>query len=157
MIKEPVKLRGFYRIKIGEDLPDGSVKIVGDSGWLENQIVNLGWQDYIFGCVGAQAGSKTIGRAILGTGGAPASNATALPGETVRSTSINNAVTGSLTLRATTNFASGDHPGGTPTLQNAGLINDTASGGTILCGNTYNTSQWQSNQGVSMTYELQAS
>ncbi len=157
MPKETINLRGFFRLKMGEDQPDGSVKIVGDSGWIENQIVNLGWKDYIFGVMIADAGSKTIGRAILGTGTQPASDGTSLAGETVRSTNINLASSGSLTLRATTNFASGDHPGGTPTLKNAALINDTATNGTILCGNTYATSDWQSNQGVSLTYELQAS
>lgn len=153
-MKEDFGLKGIFRLQIGEET-DGKVMVVGDSKWIENQIVNLGWQDYILGLIGAVAGSKQIGRMILGTGTAPASDATVLPGETVRSSDINAVTSGSFTLQLTTVFASGDHPGGTPVMQNAALINDTASDGTILAGQTYATSQWQSNQGISATYNLQ--
>jgi len=153
-LKDPVSLKGFLRIKIGRNEGD-EVIVEGDSGWVQNQIVNLGWQDYILAAIGGVGGSKQVGRAMLGTGGAPASNATALPGETTRSTNINAATVGSFTLRFTTQWASGDHPGGTPDIANAALINNTASGGTILAGQTFASSTWNSNQGVSLTYELQ--
>lgn len=154
MRMDKVGLRGVFRIKIGED-KNGKTIVVGDSGWIENQIVNLGWQDYIMASIGSVTGSKYVKRMILGTGGAPASNATSLAGETTRSTNINAATVGSFTLRFTTQWTSALHPGGSPTIANAALINDTASGGTILCGNTYTGSSWASNQGVSATYELQ--
>lgn len=158
-MKDKIPLRGFWRIQIGEDNPDGSTKIVGDSGWIENQIVNLGWRDYVFSNMHEDLSDSTkqIKRLILGTGSAPAAAATSLPGETVRSSDIDATASASTKLRFTTNFASGDHPTGTPTIANAGLINDTASAGTIFCGATYSGSQWQSNQGVSCTYDLDVS
>jgi len=152
--KDAVQLKGFLHIQLGRD-KDGELIIEGDSGWVENQIVNLGWQDYILASIGSVAGSKYVKRAILGTGGAPASNATAISGETTRSSSINAVTSGSFTLRFTTQWASGAHPGGTPDINVAGLINDTASGGTILCGQSFTSSTWNSNQGVSLTYEIQ--
>lgn len=150
-MQEGLKIRGFLRIRIGEDMPNGQKKIVGDSGWVENQIVNLGWKDYIFGLMAADAGSRRVARAILGTGGVPASNATAIPGETARSTTIDVATSGSFSLRFTTNFPSGADKG---TIDVAGLIYDTASAGTILCGKDFTGSACASNQAVSLTYML---
>lgn len=155
MEKDKFGLRGVFRLQIGEDGPDGKTRIVGDSGYIKNQIVNLGWQDYILASIGGVSGSKQVGRMILGTSNAaPASNGTSLGGETTRSTSINAATVGSFTLRFTTQWTSDLCPGAC-TLNNAALINNTASGGTILCGNTFSSSQWQTNQAVSATYELQ--
>lgn len=152
--KEAVGIRGFLHLQIGHD-ENGETIIDGDSGWVENQIVNLGWQDYILASFGSIAGSKYLKRVIIGTDGAPASNATALPGETTRSADLNIITSGSFTLRCTTEFASGDHPGGTPDINCAALINDTASAGTIMCGTSFSSSTWNNNQGVSITYELQ--
>lgn len=155
-IKDGVRARGFFRLRIGETDEHGKVQIIGDSGWRENQITNLGFQDYICAAVGGVAGSKQVSHMALGTGTAPASNGTALAGETGSRETTSNSVVASQTMQATAAWASGDHPGGTPTLQNVGLFN-TSSGGTILAGNTYSTSQWQSNQGVSATYQLRFS
>jgi hypothetical protein len=149
-MKDGMKLKGFLRVRIGED-KKGKPKIVGDSGWLENQIVNLGWQDYIFASIGAVAGSKQIGRLVLGTSGAPASNATALGGETRRSSDLGVVTSGSFSLVCTTNFVSGTAGGN---ISNAALINDTASDGTIMCGAAFASSAWASNQAVSVTYTL---
>ena len=43
MATDGVRARGFYRLQIREQ--DG--KVAGDSGWRENQVVNLGFQDYL--------------------------------------------------------------------------------------------------------------
>ena len=145
------KLRGFIRVRLGEDGPDGKSKVVGDSGWVENTIVNLGWKDYVFGVLGGDAGSKTVERLILGVGGTIASDGTALPSETRRSTTINVATSGSHSLRFTTNFVSGTAGGN---ISNAALINDTASDGTVMCAQTFASSAWASNQAVSVTYML---
>lgn len=150
-MKDGLKVRGFLRIKLGEDGPDGSPRVVGDSGWVENQIVNLGWKDYVFGLMGADAGSKLVARMIIGTGGAPASGDTEISGETVRSSTINVATSGSHSLQFTTSFASGTANGD---VNVAGLINDTASGGTIMCGQSFASSGWASNQALSATYML---
>ena len=150
--KEALTLRGFYRLKLGEE-KNGKTQIVGDSGWHENQVTNLGFQNYVCALIGGLAGSKQVGAVVIGTGGAPATGDTALAGETKRQ-SCGNATVASKTMRATAAIASGDHPGGTPNISNIALIETTASGGTIMCGNTYASSTWNSNQGLSATYEL---
>ena len=150
--KEALTLRGFYRLKLGEE-KNGKTVIVGDSGWHENQVTNLGFQNYVCALIGGLAGSKQVGAVVIGTGGAPATGDTALAGETVRQ-SCGNATVASKTMRATAAIASGAHPGGTPNISNIALIETTASGGTIMCGNTYASSTWNSNQGLSATYEL---
>lgn len=151
-MKQPFGLRGFLRVKMGEDGPDGKPKIVGDSGWVENQITNLGWEKYIMSSIGSVAGSLYVKRCALGTGGIPASDATACPGETRRSTNIGVATSGSFTLQFTTNFVSGTAGGN---IDVCCLVNDTASAGTIMCGTSFSSSTWASNQAVSVTYELQ--
>lgn len=152
MQKEIILPQGFFRLKLGEDI-NGKTKIVGDSGWLKNEVTNLGFQNYICALIGGVAGSKQVGMMVVGTGNAPATSDTSLGGETKRQT-CGNATLASKTMQATLAIASGAHPGGTPTIKNLGLIENTASGGTILCGGTFSTSQWQTNQGLSATYQL---
>jgi len=152
MQKEIILPQGFFRLKLGE-VKNGKEIIVGDSGWKKNEVTNLGFQNYICALIGAVAGSKQVGMMVVGTGAAPATGDTALAGETKRQT-CGNATLASKTMQATLAIASGDHPGGTPTIQNLGLIENTASGGTLLCGGTFATSQWQTNQGLSATYQL---
>lgn len=151
-MKDMLKVKGFLRLQ----MVDGkSGKIVGDSGWRENTVVNLGFQDYIVGSLGAVAGSKQVSHMAIGTGTAPGATDTSLAGETgVRVTSSNSAVS-SKTLQCTAQFAGSDM-GSTCTIQNVALAN-TSSGGTILCGTTYATSQWASNQNVNATYQLRFS
>ncbi len=150
--KQELALRGFFRVKLGEK-KNGKQIIVSDSGWKKNEVTNLGFQNYVCALMGAVSGSKQVGMVIIGTGGAPATDATVLAGETKRQT-VGNAVVSSKTMRATAAIASADHPGGTPNIANIALIENTASGGTILCGNTFSSSTWNSNQGLSATYEL---
>jgi hypothetical protein len=44
IMNNAVKIKGFFRMQI-EDGPTG--KIVGDSGWIENQVTNLGFKLYL--------------------------------------------------------------------------------------------------------------
>jgi len=156
-IKDSIKVRGFSRIRIGHMVKHGKLIIDGDSEWTgPNQVVNEGFQDYICALIGAVAGSKQISYIGLGTGTAPNATHNTLEGETGTRKTTSNSVVASKTMQATAAFASGDHPGGTPTLQNVGLFN-TSSGGSLACGNTYSTSAWQSNQGISATYQLRFS
>ena len=150
--KSHVTIRGFYRLRLGK-VVDGKQQIDGDSGWHENQVTNLGFQNYVCALIGSLAGSKQVEMIMIGTGTAPNVTHTALDGETKRIT-CGNAVVASKTMRATAQIASGLHPGGTPDISNIGLIEDTASAGTLFAGNTYASSTWNSNQGLSATYEL---
>ena len=149
---EHFKVKGFVRTQI----VDGKTgKIVGDSGWKQNTVVNLGFQDYIVGALGAVAGSKQITHMAIGTGTAPGVTATSLEGETGTRVTTTNTAVASKTLQATCQFAGSDM-GSTCTIQNVALAN-TSVAGTILCGTTYTTSQWASNQNVNATYQLRFS
>lgn len=147
---ELLSVKGFARLQITE-----GGKIVGDSGWKRNTVVNLGFQDYIVGAIGAIAGSKQVSYMAIGTGAAPAAGDTSLSGETGARVTTSNSAVSSKTLQCTAQFAGSDM-GGTCTIQNVALVN-TSSGGTILCGTTYSTSQWASNQNVNATYQLRFS
>lgn len=152
MNAEKMNVKGFAKMQL---LDAKSGKIVGDSGWVKNQVVDLGFQDYIVGAVGGLGGSKQVSNMAIGTGGAPAASATALSGETGVRVTTSNSVISSKTLQATAQF-SGTAMGTTCTIQNVALVN-TSSGGTILAGTTYATSQWASNQNVNATYQLRFS
>jgi hypothetical protein len=156
MTASGIKMRGFYRLQIVD--PDGTV--TGDSGWHENQIVNLGVNDYLCQLLGAMAGSKQITHAALGTGTAPGAAATGLAGE-LDQTSSRAAVTAatsssSMRARFTATFASGNSfVTTTMTLQNIGLFNQSnVTAGTLFAGNTYATSTCAVNQNVNVTYDI---
>lgn len=150
MRRDMLRVKGFARVQIVE-----GERIVGDSGWRRNVVVNLGFQDYICASVGAVAGSKQVSYMAIGTGTKPGAAGTSLDGETGARVTTSNSVVSSKTLQATCQFAGSDM-GGTCTIQNVALANVSASG-TILCGTTYATSQWASNQNVNATYQLRFS
>jgi len=158
--KDPVKLRGFFRLQITED-ENGKEKIVGDSGWHENQVTNLGIQDYLIDwLVGDTASGKSITHMYLGSGGAIASNDTALAGEIVDATNSRKAVSTSIISSRTAQFtAAFESSAGFVTtshdIDNIGLINTlTTELGTIFAGNTYASSSLATNQNVNATYQI---
>lgn len=157
---EGIKARGFFRLQITEDTPDGKPKVVGDSGWRENQVVNLGFQDYLCKTLAGSAGSKTISHIALGTGTAPGAAATDLAGEIMSSTqrqTVSPSISGSKTLQFTAAWASSDSfISAAATIQNIGLFNTSAEG-TLMAGNTYTTSQLNTNQNVNASYQIQFS
>ena len=153
MISEGMNLKGCIRVKLGEEV-DGKQQVVGDSGWCDNMIVNLGVQDYLIDWLGAGSGGKAADTIIIGTGTAPASNATSLEGTTVQSAG-NSSIVASRTFQITNSWASGDHPGGTPNIRNAALADQGTGSYTIFCGGTYTASAWNSNQALSITYQVQ--
>lgn len=148
--KDKVGVRGFYRLQITED-----GKIVGDSGWLENQVVNLGFNQYLVSTLGAIAGSKQISHMAIGTGTAPGAADTSLAGEqTVRAAVTAATSSTSKTVRFTATFASSaSFVTATKNISNVGLFN-TSSGGTIFSGNTYASSSVATNQNVNATYDI---
>jgi len=150
-LKDTMKIKGFARVQ----LMDSDGRVIGDSGWNRNTVVNLGFQDYVCATIGAVAGSKQATYMAIGTGTAPAADATSLDGETGVRVTTSNSVVASKTLQATCQFAGSDM-GDTYTIQNIALANVSAEG-TILCGTTYATSQWASNQNVNATYQLRFS
>ena len=158
MMQEGLKVRGFARLRIVED-DNGIPQVVGDSGWQQNRVVNEGFDNYLTRLISAQAGSLQISRMLLGTGGLPATDATALPGElntaTYTRTTLTVSVVDSSAVEFQATFASSSsHITATTNLSNIGLINNTTSAGSIFAGITYASSQWNTNQDVNASYRI---
>lgn len=142
-----VRVRGFFRVQI----EDEEFGIVGDTGWRENQITNLGFLNIVNQLGTSLTGSKHSHLA-LGTGGAPASNATTLDGEVEVRAALTAASSGSTALQMTATFASANSfVTNTQNISNIGVFG-TSSGGTLLSGNTYASSSCATNQAVNATY-----
>ena len=158
MEEKGLKIRGFYRVQL--TAPNDPETVVGDSGWHDNQVVNLGVNDYLCQLVANMGGSKQVTHVALGTGTAPGAAATSLQGE-LDSTSSRASVTAatsstSFKARFTATFSSANSfASDTVTLRNIGLFNtSTQNAGTLMCGNTYATSTCATNQNVNVTYDL---
>jgi hypothetical protein len=146
--QDGIKARGFYRLQITE-----GEKVVGDSGWKENLITNLGFLDFIVGTMGGLSGSSQVSHLALGTGGAPIATDTTLAGEVVKrqavtaaSSSSSKAVSFTGTFSSSNSFVTN-----TQNVSNIGLF-ATSSGGTLMAGNTFASSSVATNQNVNATY-----
>jgi hypothetical protein len=151
--RENVKIRGFYRLQL--ETPDGS--FVPDGGWYENQIVDLGFNQYLVSTLGAIAGSKQITHMAVGTGGAPAASDTVLAGEqSVRAAVTAATSSSSKTVQFTATFASAaSFVTATKNLSNIALGHtSTAGAATIFAGNTYASSAVATNQNLNATYSI---
>lgn len=154
---EAINVAGFYRMKI-VDHKDGKKKVVGDSGWCKNLVTNLGFQHYIIEPMGAISGSSQVSYFALGTGTAPGATDTALLGELSDAAAcrftMTPSVVSSKTLQMVGTLASNIITANR-TINNIGVFAvSTTQAGSILCGNTYATSQLQTNQSVNVTYQL---
>jgi len=147
---DTIKIKGFFRLQIQDKK---TKKIVGDSGWLKNQITNYGFNNCL---VAAPIGAASVQGAgiMLGSGSVPASDATALP---LSNTDYYSAfgyssVLSSLTARVSQSF---DGTLGAATLANIGIF--AASDGTLIAGNTFASSALSTDQDVNVSYELRYS
>lgn len=154
-LKDGIKLRGFFRVQITED-----GKVIGDSGWRKNQVTNDGIDKYLCRNLGGSAGALSVSYVALGTGSAPASNATALDGEIMSSTqrgAVTFSTVASRTAQFTAAFASSNSfLSATANLSNVGLFNSSTAG-TLFAGNTYTSSACATNQNVNVTYQIRFS
>lgn len=154
-MQSDVKVRGFFRLNLEED-----GEIVGDSGWQENTITNLGYAHYLAALLGDYANSKQVTHAAVGTGTAPGAAATSLEGELTHAAGSRDAVSaasnGSTAVQFTGTFASGDsHNTTTIDISNIGLFQQSnTETGTIFAGAAYGSSSWATNQSVNYTYEI---
>lgn len=157
--RDTIKVRGFFRVQINED----GKGIIGDSGWRKNQVVNLGFDQFLCQTLGGMAGSKTISYVALGTGSAPGATATSLDGEITHATNSRKTVSpstvASKTLQLTAAFNSADSfITASVNISNIGLFNTSqTSAGTIFAGNTYASSALATNQSVNATYQIRFS
>lgn len=148
-----INVKGFFRVNLTEDGPDG-VKVVGDSGWKQNNVTDEGHRDYLVRALGALSGSKQVSHAALGTGGEPSDGDTSLAGEVEVRDAVSAASNGSTSARFTGTFASADSfVTNTQNISNIGLFN-SSSGGTLFAGNTYASSAVATNQNVEYTYDI---
>ena len=136
-------VKGFFRIQI----VDNKGVVGGDSGWKENQVTNLGINQYVVNwLLGDTANGKSITHAALGTGAAPASNDTALSGELTHSTSGRASVSTSVVASRTAQFTGAFNSANSfvtasANISNIGLFNtSTTNIGTVFAGNTYASS-----------------
>lgn len=150
MAKDKIKVHGSFRLQISEN-----GKTVSDTDFIDNQVVNLGFNDYLVKTLGAISGSKQISHVALGTGGAPAAADTSLSGEVQKRAAVTAATSSSSkTLRFTATFASSNSfVTASANISNIGLFN-TSSSGTLFSGNTFASSSVATNQDVNVTYDL---
>lgn len=149
-----IKARGFFRLNIVNQ--DGS--LANDSGWVENQIVDNGYQQFLQYALIGSAGSRTATHAALGTGTVPGAAATSLPGELTDAAgcrcSLTTGTSGSRTVSFTFTLNSNVITAAR-TIQNVGLFNGAVTNaGTLFAGNTYATSALATNQSVNGTYQI---
>lgn len=157
-MNEGIKLRGFFRVQLTEDA-NGNQKIVGDSGWNENQVTNDGILKFITTpLTGGAAGAVT--HMALGTGGAPASADTSLSGELTHVSSARKTVSTSIVSSRTAQFTAAFNSVDsfittTVNISNVGLfLTSTTNAGTLFAGNTYTSSSLATNQNVNVTYQI---
>jgi hypothetical protein len=149
-MQDGLKIKGMFRLQITEE-----GKIIGDSGWKQNQITNDGFNDYLCKALGAVSGSKQVSHLALGTGGVPAASATTLAGEVQARQAITAASSSSSkTIRFTGTFSSANSfVTATANVSNIGLFNSSSTG-TLFAGNTFASSAVATNQNVNSTYDI---
>jgi len=148
---ESVGVKGFFRLQI---VDKKTRKIVGDSGYFQNQITNYGLNSCIVALPLKCAGSIQAQGMMLGSGTNPASDATALPLSNTDywSAFAQSTVIASLTARGTVSF---DGTLGAATLCNVGIM--ATNTGTLIAGKTFASSAITTDQDVNCTYELRYS
>jgi hypothetical protein len=152
-LQEKTGIRGMFRLQIEE--PTG--EIVGDSGWQENLITNLGFNQYLVSNLGTTLTGSKISHVALGTGTAPGAADTTLNGEqSVRAAVTAATSSDSKTLNMVATFASAaSFVTATKAISNIGLFaTSTAGGGTLFAGTTYAVSTVATNQNVNVTYNI---
>lgn len=161
-LKDRGRIRGMFRLNIVEDQKDGTQKIVGDSGWHENLITNVGFLNMVNQMGTGLTGGK-IQAAALGTGTSPGATDTTQSGElTTSGTAVARAAltaatsSTSKTLHQTATFASGVFTA-SANISNIGLWTTSATStnsGTLVQENTYTSSSLATNQAVNISYDL---
>jgi len=140
-------IKGFFRVQI-RDKATG--KIVGDSGYIQNQITNYGMEKCFVGGPAGTADTVQIVGAMLGSGAEPAATATSLDGSnTDYYSTVAETINNSTQAAFSQTF---DGTLGAATIANVGLF--AASTGSLICGQTYTASTVATTQDVNLTYNL---
>lgn len=149
--KSDIGIKGFFRLQI-KDKKSGD--IVGDTGYIENQITNYGLESCIVALPFKCANSLQASGMMLGSGTGVASNGTNLTSRATEywASFAQSTVISSLTARATRSY---DGTLGATTLQEIGVY--AASTGTVIAGKSFTSSAITTDQDVNCTYELRYS
>jgi hypothetical protein len=157
-VKNDVNLKGVFRLHIKED-----GKIVGDSGWLDNLVTNDGIDKFFARCFAGSTGSLQVSHISIGTGGEPTSADTSLEGESLEANeraavalafSQRAASDGTATMQFAATLASVDSFITIANdISNIGLFN-AVTGGSLMAGNTYASSNLATNQNIEMSYQI---
>lgn len=150
MSQDTVGVKGSFRLQITED-----GRVVGDSGWLNNQIGNEGFRNFLVRTLGAITGSSQVTHMALGSGGLINATDTALGGEVVKRAAVTAATssTSKAVLFTATFDSANSFVTNTQNISNIGLF-ATSSGGTIFAGNTFASSSCATNQSVNASYQI---
>jgi hypothetical protein len=165
-----VSIMGFSRVQLKE-----GKKLVGDSGWVQNQIQDGGCQQFIMNLIGKTTGSLQVGAMAVGTGGMPASNENVtLAGEYGSAGSSTNrrigvgtggwavattqrtATNATATLQFSGSWGSGSNAGAS-NISNIGLFDVSTTSGSMFAANTYTSSSWSTNQDLYASYQIRIS
>jgi hypothetical protein len=149
-MSDGILVKGAFRVNI---LENG--EIVGDSGWLSNQVTNEGFRNYMARLLGAIAGSLQVSHLALGSGGAPAASDTSLAGEVVKRQAVTAATssTSKAVLFTGTFSSANSFVTNTQNISNIGLFNSSSTG-TLFAGNTFASSSCATNQDVNVSYAI---
>lgn len=144
-----VIIRGFMRAV----LVDGKTgKICGDSGWLQNKLTNDGLIDLAL-LLGGQGGSYIVGWGAMATQTAAMDmTQTDMVGRTASFQTLSLSTSGTATLTATVSFSS-TMLTASCSVGAAGLYK-TNTPGSLICGQTFATSAWNTNQNFNLTYQV---
>ena len=156
VVSDGAGVRGFFRVQLNED-----GRVVGDSGWRENQVTNLGIQDYLVTWLVTGSGGKAVTHMAIGTGGVPASNDTTLSGQVTdgKRAAVSTSIVSSRTAQFTAAFNSSDSfLTASANISNIGLFATSATNlGTLFAGNTFASSAVATNQSINATYQIRIS
>ncbi len=155
--KENIGVRGFFRMQIEED-----GRIVGDSGWNENQVTNIGIRDYLVNwLLGDTGNGDSVTHMGIGTGGAPASDATDIAGAPAGSLrqAVSTSVVASRTAQFTAGFASSNSfLTASADISNVGLFNSSdVAAGQVFAGAAFASSAIATNNNLNITYQIRIS
>lgn len=144
---EGIRIKGFFRIQI-TDKKTG--KVVGDTGYMANQITNYGLANCLVGGPAGAGSTVQIVGAMLGSGTNPATDAVALDNSnTDYYSTVGEAINNSTQAQFTQSF---DGTLGAATIANVGLF--AASDGSLIAGKTFASSALATTQDVNLTYNL---
>lgn len=143
-----IALRGFLRI---QKIDKKTRQVIGDSGWLQNQITNYGLNSCFVPCPIGASSIQAAGL-MLGSGGSdPNATDTALLSKNTDYYAAfdYSSVIGSLTARMSCSF---DGTLGAATLNNIGIFGHST--GSLLAGKTFTSSALSTDQDVNCSYEI---